>query len=290
MMKPQHDETSRIRAFQPTPKPRCRTDNLVRQHCWNRFLVLIALLATAAGPWPAAAQDPPASGKWPAGPFVEAERAKPAPAEKQPPPAAAAEAAKAPEESDPLVLAIRDSNPKTPEGLMRTVEMLVNLGRPDAAKAYVQQLAAAGLDPPAMASLHRRFGSTLFLRLIGEKQLAPEGQQLGRAVLEAVHQAVRDPQRLAALADRLSDPSPAVRHTAMVDLRQAGDAAVAPLVTVLADPARAAEHGRVQQALEQLDVAAVEPLIGASRRQTTRCGHGLSKCSGIYGPCAPRST
>src|SRR5437899_1017252 len=63
----------------------------------------------------------------------------------------------------------------------------------------------------------------------------------------------RDPKRLAAWARQLSDPSENVRAAATVSLLRAREAAVAPLVDILADSKRAAEHAVARQILVQLD-------------------------------------
>src|SRR5690606_28694664 len=73
----------------------------------------------------------------------------------------------------------------------------------------------------------------------------------------------RDPVRLAQWVKHLSDPSEAVRAQATHALLQAGSASVAPLLAVLADPAREGEHRLATRVLVQLGQEAVPALIGA---------------------------
>jgi DNA-binding response OmpR family regulator len=180
---------------------------------------------------------------------------------------AAAAGAKKPEpddeETDPVVLAIRASNPTTPAELMRAIRNVVNLGRPREAKKYITQLMDSGPDAGTYVELQREFGSALFLKLLRDRRFAPEGPQLAAPLLAAAYAAARDPARLEALVAKLRDPSPEVRYTVVVDLRSGGSASIVALVAVLADPSRRAEHAAVRSALVQLKRASVQPLLGA---------------------------
>jgi HEAT repeat protein len=60
----------------------------------------------------------------------------------------------------------------------------------------------------------------------------------------------------------MNDPSPIIERRAIRELQRAGDAAVAPLVRILADPARREQHAKVGRALVYLDEQAIEPLLG----------------------------
>ncbi len=163
---------------------------------------------------------------------------------------------------DPVVLAIRESNPTTPVELTRAMQAMMNLGRPDVAKEFLTKLLATKPDQNALVAIHDEFGSALFIRLSRYKPLQPEGGQLSKDTLEAAYNYSRDPARLKSLADQVNDSSPTTRGVAVSELKRAGDAAVAPLVQILADPRRAAEHPAARQALVQLGSVAIEPLIG----------------------------
>lgn len=153
------------------------------------------------------------------------------------------------EEIDPLVKSILDSQPKSPADLLRSIEILLDYGRNDVARTLLDQLNAMTLTPAQLVDLHTRFRSGLFLRIAREKSLQPAGAAFEKNVMEAAQQAVRDRDRVAALILLLSDPDAARRHTALVDLRDAQDAAVNALLQVLGDAGRVAEHRAARDAL-----------------------------------------
>lgn len=167
----------------------------------------------------------------------------------------------------PGVEAILATNPTTPPERVRAAKILADLERPDLARQFLGQVidALAGLDEAgrsaALVGLEERFGSTVFTEMASRADLAPEARQLSDAVLEAVRRHVQDPVRLAALVDQLKDPSAEVRYAAVVELQRARSAAVGPLVAVLADVNREAEHANVRAALGQLGTDALDPLI-----------------------------
>jgi CheY-like chemotaxis protein len=166
-------------------------------------------------------------------------------------------------ETDLVVLAIRKSNPTTPDQLGHAILNLVNLGRPDEVKKYIAQLLGGSPDEGTLVELHRTLGSAIFMRMSRDSRFAPEGSTLAKAVLDAAHAASHDPAHLAGLIDKLSDPDPAIRHTALVDLRSGGTDAVIALIGVLADSSRSAEHLAVRATLVNLKEVSVGPLVGA---------------------------
>ncbi|NQT14708.1 MAG: HEAT repeat domain-containing protein, partial [Planctomycetes bacterium] len=167
----------------------------------------------------------------------------------------------------PGVDAILATNPRTPAERVRAANILADLERPDLARPFLKQVidAVSGLDEAgqsaALVGLEERFGSTVFTEMASRADLAPEARQLNEAVLSAVRRHVQDPTRLAGFVDQLKDPSAEVRYAAVVQLQRAGSAAVGPLVAVLADASRAAEHANVRAALGQLGSDALDPLI-----------------------------
>ena len=138
------------------------------------------------------------------------------------------------------MLAVRETKPSGPRQLVWAARTVLDLGRPDEAKKYLKRLLDASPNAATLADLQRHFGSGLFVRFLRDEPLRPEGQQLGQAVLNAATAAARDPARLKSLIAKLTDPDPDVRRMALVDLREADDAAAAALIGVLADSSRAA--------------------------------------------------
>ncbi|MDA1054907.1 MAG: hypothetical protein O3C40_31170 [Planctomycetota bacterium] len=166
-------------------------------------------------------------------------------------------------ETDPVVLAIRKSNPQTATDLGRAIRNVVNLGRPDEAKKYLKQLLDGSPDASTLVQLHRELGSAIFMRMSRDGRYAPEGPALGKAVLDAAYAAAHDPAHLAELIDKLSDADVAIRHTALVDLRAGGTDSVVALIGVLADGGRSTEHAAVRATLVNLKEVSVGPLVGA---------------------------
>jgi hypothetical protein len=162
---------------------------------------------------------------------------------------------------DPAVEAILETKPSTPSELVRAAKALADLRRPDLAKGFFQKVVDANLDPKALAALADEFGPAMFAGIASRKELAPEGKQVADAVLGAKIRQLQDPQRLAGLMQKLGDASPEVRGQAIAGLQEAGAAAVGPLMAVLADPQRAAEHASVRAALTALGPDVYGPLV-----------------------------
>lgn len=213
------------------------------------FLITAGILWTASA---LIAQQPEAAPD-PFGGDVKAPPPTPAPAKKKEVPEV--------QETDPNVLAIRSSNPRTPVELITAIEMLMNLARPDEAKKYVQVLIDSKPDEQTLANLQRKFGSAIFFRMSTDKGMEPVGRPLAELVLTAGHKLAHDPGRLDALIKQLSDPSPATRHSALVDLRFAEEDAAVALMGVLADANRASEHAVARAALVRLGSVAEGPSI-----------------------------
>jgi len=158
-----------------------------------------------------------------------------------------ADRAKPDEDVDPLIKSIVDAKPRSPADLVRSIEILLDYGRPDVAKTFADQLNALTLTPEQLVELHARFRSGLFFRIAQEELLQPVGASIEKRVMEAANQASRE--RAAALIRQLSDPDPAQRYTAIVDLREAQVAGVNAMLQVLGDTSRAAEHQVVRDGL-----------------------------------------
>ncbi len=219
---------------------------MIRNHTLRAITSLLLLSAAASLP----AQEPMAPKPAKAKPGkAEAAPAGPKPVDQFTPTAAA-------------IQTILDSNPTTPSQLFHAAELLANLGRPDLGKVYLQQILKANPDQAALASIHKQNGGGEVLRVAQNRDLAPEGAQVADAVLKALADRARDRNHLATQASRLSDPSPKARVDAMRELRSAGTAAVAPLVAILADPQKAAQHNEVKNALVELGEIAAGPLLG----------------------------
>lgn len=168
-----------------------------------------------------------------------------------------------PEPEHPAVLAIQESNPTTGDELIRAIEVMMNLDRPDDAKLYLNRLLNARLDSRELARLQRAHGSGLFVRMGRDKRLHPEGKRVAEAVLKSASLAARDPRHVRKLIQRLNNADGHVRRAALNDLRNAHESAIGPLIHVFAQPDRRDLHPVVRDALVELGTVSVEPAIGA---------------------------
>ncbi len=177
-------------------------------------------------------------------------------------PVCAQEAGTLLEQENPAVVALEESNRTTPAELIDAVEILMNLDRPELAKKYIKKLLAADLSEQQLAGVHKAVGPGVFLRILQDKRLHPEGETLADAVLDAAHRMARDPQRLVSLIGQLGNPSAEARRVVIGKLQAAGTAAVPALIEALTDPQRANLHSGVREALVRIGSVAVEPLLG----------------------------
>ncbi len=163
---------------------------------------------------------------------------------------------------DPAVLAVLESNPRTPFELLRAIRILSDLGQPQLAQPFAQQLAGQQLDQTQKAVLFKQFPSATLMRLARNPELAKSVGPFIDDLFQSAAAFRRDPARLAEWAQQLSDSNESVRAQAAYDLLRAREAAVAPLVAILADPARAAQHRTAKRMLLHLGDVAVAPLLG----------------------------
>jgi hypothetical protein len=198
---------------------------------------------------------------------VGAEHSAPAAAKKPaakaaPGPAQSAAKEESPPPETPAVAAILGNHPSTPAECAQAAKILADLGRLDLSKQFLKRVLDAKPDEKTLADLAEQLGAATFLGMAERPELLPEAKQLADAVLAAANRRLQDPQRLTGLIDQLRDPSPDVRDRARAGLADAHGAAVGPLIAVLADASRAAEHAQVRAALGPMESDAVAPLLG----------------------------
>jgi hypothetical protein len=179
-----------------------------------------------------------------------------------PGPAAARPEQQPPEPEDPAVAAVLSRKAATPPEWARAAKDLAELGRPDLGRQFLKQMIDAKLSDQQLADLADQFGTGMLLSMATREEMLPEARQLADAILAAVNRSLQDPARIAELIGQLQDPSAQQRLRALTDLGQAGSAAVGPLVAVLTEQGRAAEHAAVRAALAELRSDAVDPLVG----------------------------
>ncbi len=160
------------------------------------------------------------------------------------------------------VEALLQTKPTTASECFQAAKVLVELERLDLAKQFLARVIAMKLKPEQLAELADQFGSPAFLGLAARAELNPEAQQLSTAVLDSARQVRQDPARIEQWIAQLGAPAIADRNRAMLGILEAGGAAIGPMVRILADPKREAEHAAVRGALVAMGGGAVEPLLG----------------------------
>lgn len=162
--------------------------------------------------------------------------------------------------TDPAVLALLSTNPETPEDLTNVILLLLDLNQTKPAKQLFTKLVGLEIDDAKLIALGKKVGTTSLDRLSKVPEFQPQAKAFVDKITLAMNVAARDPDKLAALIERLKEPSVDARVAAIGELRQGQDAAAQALVGVLYDPARTAEHPRVQIALAGLGSIGIEPL------------------------------
>lgn len=233
----------------------------------------LALLIAAWGlPGPAQAQEKPAAnpfGEAPAKPEGEAQPevnpfgAGPARKGAAKGPAPKLDLTKERPKTNAAIEVVIESKPSTPQGLAEAASTISMLGRPDLGKQYLAQFLAAKPDDAQMAALLEKFGSGFFLEMAARPDLAPEARQVANAVLSGANRFKSAPKRIAGLIGQLQDASADKRYTAMVGLLETGPAAIEPLVAVLADARRSAEHANARTVLAQFKSESKPVLVAA---------------------------
>ena len=167
-------------------------------------------------------------------------------------------------EESGVVQAIRQSAPETPTDLMRSIDQLIRIGRPDAAAEYLDRLVKLSLDDAALAELYREFGTATMIRLARTSELAPQSNEFSLAMMQAAQRILRDPRRLAQWVDQLGAADRTTRYRAAEQLLRAGPSAVPSLIEGLAtaDAARQVQRDWGFAVLERMGRDALEPLYG----------------------------
>ncbi len=166
-------------------------------------------------------------------------------------------------ESDPRILAIRRLQPTTPEEITRAARTVMQFGRPDEAKLYLQALSTGQLDPATLYRLNERFGSAFFMHLAQNEELQPEGRDFAMQVTAAVRQAHQNVERLVPLAVDTARATGNQKRLHFRELLKSGDSAVEAMVRVLADPNHADVHEGIATMLAAWGPSAEGALLGA---------------------------
>ena len=158
--------------------------------------------------------------------------------------------------------AIAATKPTTASELIHAVRVVGGLGDSQAARQYLQQLIQLNLNQQQLAALAKEYGSEVFVKILGDTDLAPEGAQVATMVLGASKKKeFTDPAKMRQWVTDLGSDEPKVKFAAMDSLRNSRGAAVAPLIEALADDSKSADHVVVLAMIEKLGIDATAPLV-----------------------------
>src|SRR5262249_12948502 len=154
-------------------------------------------------------------------------------------------------EAAPLV-----GEPKSPEDLLESTLLMIDLARLDLAKFYLDKLTAASLDDATLLALHDKFGAQAFLKLASVPELAAQGQRLLDRVNAVMSKHATDPERVTRLLDELQG-DPEQEAAALAELRALGPLVVPGLLAALHDPQRIEQHEGASIAIMEVGPRAV---------------------------------
>lgn len=175
------------------------------------------------------------------------------------------------DERDPRVLAVQAWNPTSADQQLVAVEVLINYGRADAAKPYVQQVLDANLSQGELAKLASKFGSPFFVRLSRLEALSPLGMELSKQALEAARAEASGSPKVQALVSQLLQAAKTndrvLKLTTLTDLKIAGPSSVPTLLAALVDR-EAAANAAIEDGLVELGRPAVPAMAAALQAES----------------------
>ena len=164
-----------------------------------------------------------------------------------------------------VVRSVRIADPKTPDELLSSVEMLLDVEAIGDARFYLGKLVNQNLTQQQLFELFQVRGTEFFYQLHATDALAPAGQDFAKQVLGAAKAYAVSPQRIDQLVKELSDEGINVRSNALSQLKRIGAPAYAAMLEVFADQSRSAEFSGIRGAVQHLGDDATEILIAAAR-------------------------
>ena len=167
------------------------------------------------------------------------------------------------EQRDPLLRSLAEMEPKTPQDFTRAIRILLNIGKPNLAKPYLERLIELNPSPRDSDQLIDEFGTSLFIDMSQSPELGSFARPFVEQLLSAADAFRSDPAQLAEMIGALRSPDRHLRQTALRQLQRAHQAAAVAMIAVMADPECASEHRAIAAALVQMGGDAVGPAQGA---------------------------
>jgi CheY-like chemotaxis protein len=164
-------------------------------------------------------------------------------------------------ETDPAVRAALELPRTTPADHFQAILTLIELGRPELAKPILAELEKLQLNNAERAALVGQFGPAGMLQLARAKELAPAGAQLADSCMAAADAAAKDPRRLAALVQQLTNPSAEVRVIARNDLAALGQPGVTATLEAIGREQDPSKRALLVTAAGQMSPLVERPLV-----------------------------
>ena len=166
------------------------------------------------------------------------------------------------QEKDPIVLAVRDSNPSDPPSWLRALKLMVDIERYDEAAQYLQALNNAAVTDEEAFELQRQYGTGFLIELSQINDLGEDAPRLARAIIDGAQRHSRDQLRVSGLINQLDDRSIQKRTEALRELKALGDHGLSALVQHLAQNGKAAQPV-IRDTLVAWGPQSIAPMIAA---------------------------
>ena len=157
---------------------------------------------------------------------------------------------------------ILPNEPKTPEEVFEGVLILVDLGRPDAARPYLERFLKDEPSSELILQLREQHGPAAFLKLSNIKELQPLSTRLLEMSNAAFKRYANDPQRLQGLIKDLGGNADE-QAVAVDELSRAGEIVVPTLLAALKSPAAERIRDELVYTIVRMGNRAVPPLLAA---------------------------
>lgn len=149
--------------------------------------------------------------------------------------------------------------PETPEQEFSVVLLMVDLGRLDLARQYLDKFMAGQPSNDLLLALRDKHGSAAFLKLSQTKELQPASQELIVQLGKAAKEQAANPEFVGKLLDQLNG-SPQQRDLAIVELRNLGPIVVASMLQRMQSTKDSGEQDLLTYALVKMGGMTIDPL------------------------------
>lgn len=172
--------------------------------------------------------------------------------------------------------------PTTNADRLESVTLMVNLGRFELARQYLQQLIDADMSDEELLDLRDEFGTVELFQLSRIPELQPLGKQLLDDVSAASLRNASDPARIDRILQDL-DKTPRERELAIIELKNIGINAVPRMLQYLADPQSDLERDRLVRVLTAMGRQILPAMYGALETDDVLLKTGIIETIGLIG-------